>query len=183
MQNEGSETLRALVKALPASKMVRPSSFRDQLKYAFWMMYTPYHPRVRDTLTHFGLRDTLVRFKVIQHAGRQDFLLGTIAPGYSVRDVVLHLVDQGFGNHFVAWKDDGEVVSLRYVENFSHQYHIRIFEDGEIRGHFEHTPECHPLKHLKEVGQESRHDHFLMILGEKIVPHSAVARYDLDVVE
>lgn len=176
MHGEKNEMLRASVEALPASKMVRPSSFGDQLKYVFWTIYTPYHPHVRDTLTKFGLRATLVRLGIMRHKGRQDYLLGTIASGYSVEDVISHLIEQGYGNHFVAWKDSGEIVSLRYVENFSHQYHLRIFEDGEIRGHYEHTPECHPLKHLKEVGQESRHEHFLMVLGEKITPHHSISQ-------
>ena len=149
------------IKTLPASQMVRPEAIIDRAKYAFWRFYTPYHAAVRDTLLSVG---------VVSHEGRQNFLLGHLAPGKKIKDFTSFLIERGYGNHFIAWKDDGEVVGLRYVENFVYQYHIRIFKDGEVRGHYEYTPECHPWWHYKAFGQVSRRDEFLDFLSDWIVP-------------
>ena len=78
------------------------------------------HPFVRDCALALGL---------VHHTGRQDFLLGILAPDISLKDAVNYLVEKGYGNHFIAWKDDGELVSLRQVVSFEYQYHIRIFYD------------------------------------------------------
>jgi hypothetical protein len=140
--------------------MVYPESFVNRVKYVFWRLYTPLHPFFRDTLTQLGL---------LKHVGRQNFLLGKIAPHLTVEEFVSHLVSKGYGNHFVAWKDEGEIVSLRYVKDFKYQYHLRVFKDGEVRAHYEYTPECNPILHIKERNMEPRREEFLEILGGMIV--------------
>ncbi len=142
---------------LPNSKMIYPESFHDRLKFIFWTFYTPYHPFFRDTFIKLG---------IISHDIRQPFLLGKLSPNRTVEDLVKFLIGQGYGNHFIAWKDKGEIVSLRNVKNFAMQYHIRIFEDGEIRGHYEYTPECHPVWHMKEIGMEDRSSEFKNFLKD-----------------
>lgn len=156
------QALRSWAQRLPASRMVYPETLWKQMKYIFWHLYTPLHPFVRDTLVGVGL----VRHTV----SRQDVLLGTIAPGESVRTLVQYLLENGYANHFIAWKDEGEIVSFRRVVGFEWQYHIRIFEDGEVRGHYEYTPECYPIRHMREIGWEARSNHFLDLLGDRIVP-------------
>lgn len=148
-------------KTLPKSKMVFPSTVKDSLKYGFWSVYTPMHPFVRDLALAIG---------VVSHSGRQNFLIGKVAPGQTLEDVVDFLVSRSYGNHFVAWKDDGELVSLRKVVDFRRQYHIRIFDDGEIRGHFEYTPECYPILHFKAVDQRDCREEFISLLEDKVVP-------------
>ena len=154
-------TFRDLERTLPRSEIVYPSSFADRVKYRFWRLYTPFHPVLRDTAINLGLAS---------HSGRQNFLIGKIAPSLALTDVVHFLVSCGYGNHFIAWKDDGEVVSLRRLDGFMYQYHIRIFADGEVRGHYEYTPECYPILHLKAVDQRDCRDEFLEILKGKIIP-------------
>ncbi len=127
--------------------MVYPVAMIDRLKYVAWSFYTPYHPVIRNTL---------VSLRIISHDIRQPFRLGTLAPGRSADDFVSFLISKGYGNHFIAWKDKGEVIGLRRVENFFYQYHIRLFEDGEVRGHYEYTPESYPILHLQEIGMEDR---------------------------
>lgn len=148
-----------LEKLLPRSEMVYPSASLDRLKYRFWRVYTPIHPFVRNTA---------LTLRVVSHSGRQNFLVGKISQAHSMKDVIDFLISQGYGNHFIAWKDDGEVVSLRRVVGFSHQYHIRIFEDGEVRGHYEYTPECYPILHYKAVDQKDCREEFLKLLEGKI---------------
>ena len=142
-------------RTLPRSKMVYPSTIKDRAKYRFWYLYGRFHPLVRDVALGLG---------VVSHSGRQNFLIGKIVPPYSIKDVVDFLIDRGYGNHFIAWKDEGEVVSLRKVVGFSHQYHLRIFKDGEIRGHYEYTPECYPILHYKAVDQKDCRDEFSALL-------------------
>ena len=153
-------SIESWVRGLPASRMVRPARARHLPKYAFWRLYTPLHPLVRDSVVATGL---------VRPGGRKDFLLGYVAPGQTIKEFVSYLVDKGYGNHFVAWHDEGQVVSLRYVEDFVYQYHVRVFEDGEVRGHYEYTPECHPVLHLKEIGLQDRREFFYRHLGDRIV--------------
>lgn len=146
---------------LPHSRMVYPDTFLEQIRYWFWRLYTPLHPYLRDLST---------KLRIIRHEGRQDFLVGKINTEHSVRDFVSYLVAQGFGNHFVAWKDTDELVSLRRTEGFRYQYHVRIFNDGEVRCHYEYTPEYRPIQHLIQSGFEERTAEFRAILEDWIVP-------------
>ena len=155
------------VRELPISRMVRPRHPAHRAKYLFWRIITPVHPKVRAVAERIGIRRE--RFVAPDSTGRQRFLIGMLAPGYTARDIAAHLIGQGYGNHFVAWQDDGQVLSLRLVEDFAHQYHLRVFEDGEIRGHYEYTPECYPIRHVRSIGQEDRREVFYKHLGRFIV--------------
>lgn len=154
-------SLEAWEKTLPYSKMVYPSSFGDRIKYLFWRLYTPFHPIVRDIA---------IALRVVKHKGRQNFVIGKIAPEKSFKEILNFLVENGYGNHFIAWKDDGEIASLRKVVDFKRQYHVRIFQDREIRGHFEYTPECYPILHFKAVNQQNCREEILQLLGDKVIP-------------
>lgn len=149
------------VKEVPRSRMAYPTAIPDRLKYLFWRIYTPLHPLLRDISTTLG---------IVRHEGRQDFLLGKLDPARSVREFVSFLVEQGFGNHFIAWKDTDEVVSLRRTNGFHYQYHLRIFKDGEVRCHYEFTPEYRPLQHLIQIGFEDRTPEFKNIVQDWVVP-------------
>jgi hypothetical protein len=150
----------AWIQDLPYSGMVYPDSLFSKLKYAFWRVYAPYHPFVRDLALKLG---------IVHHRGRQEWLIGTVAPHLSIREFVSNLLQQGFGNHFIAWKDDGELISLRHTDSFAYQYHLRVFEDREVRAHYEYTPEYHPVLHLKEYHIEPRREYFLNILKDTVV--------------
>lgn len=141
--------------------MASPRGFFDRLKYTIWFFYTPLHTYVRDCV---------VTLRLVRHEGRQQFLLGTIAPSVTAREVIEFLVNEGYGKHFVAWRDEDELISLRRSDDFKRQYHIRIFIDGEVRGHYEYTPECRPWKHLRAIAQEPKREEFLALLGPFIVP-------------
>jgi len=80
------------------------------------------------------------------------------------------LLNKVLGNHFIAWKDTDEVVSLRRTVGFHYQYHVRIFKDGEVRCHYEFTPEYRPLQHLIQVGFEDRTPEFKNIVQDWVVP-------------
>ncbi len=141
--------------------MVYPDTLPEKLRYWFWRLYTPLHPYVRDLSTAIG---------IVRHKGRQNFLIGKLDPTRSIKEFVTHLVAQGFANHFVAWKDTDELISLRRTEGFKYQYHVRIFADGEVRCHYEYTPEYRPIQHLKQKGFQNRNDEFITMFKDWIIP-------------
>lgn len=160
---------REWIKQLPQSQMVYPETVVHRVKYYIWRVYSPYHPT---------LRDSVIALSLIKNRGRQPYLLGRIAPGISIEEFVSYLTSHGYAYHRVAWEDDGEIVSLRHVENFTHQYHVRVFEDGEVRGHYEYTPECYPILHLWDIGREDRREAFLELVGDRLIPHTDEDRSD-----
>lgn len=156
-----NRTSKAWVRSLPYSRPAYPERFADRLKYLIWRVISPLHPYVRDLLCYI---------RVLRTEGRQNFLLGRLAPHQSIETFVEYLLEKGFGNHFIAFNDDGQVVSLRYTPDFKYQYHVRIFHDGEVRGHYEYTPEYRPFAHFLGEGLEARIDEFLKLFGDRIVP-------------
>ena len=161
------EDIYQWIRNLPRSRMGRPTTISERFKYWFWLVYTPIHPRVRDVATWIGF---------VRHTRRQEFLIGKLESSRNVRDLVSFLIEKDFGNHFVAWKDPGELVSLRRTDGFRRQYHLRIFKDGEIRCHYEYTPEYRPINHLIEIGFENRAAEFLQLLQGWIVPSRELAQ-------
>ncbi len=94
---------------------------------------------------------------------REAFLLGRLKDGVSLAQAREHLLRHGFFDNPVAYTDPGQVLSLRRLsdEHPDHQYHIRIFNDGEVRGHYEFTPEDKPWKHLHNVGLEAQREKYI----------------------
>jgi hypothetical protein len=82
------------------------------------------------------------------HKDRQPFLLGCIRKKYSPSDFKRYLEECGFEHDVLAWKDSGEVLSMRKVDKKDFQYHVRLFKNGEIRCHYEYVPENHPFYHF-----------------------------------
>jgi hypothetical protein len=149
MSRDSLKKTKSWVQELPRSQMLQPTRASERVKYALWRIMTPITPVMRNATERTGIRKRYIRHP----KGRQNFLLGHVAPGRSARELVEHLIKEGYGNHFLAWRDDGQEISLRLLENFTYQYHLRIFADGEIRGHYEVTPESHPIRHLHGKGQ------------------------------
>jgi len=143
---------------LPRSQMVYPDKLNNRAKYIFWRTYTNFHPYVRDVATLLG---------IVRHGGRQPFLLGNIQK-HSLKAFIEHLIKIGYGNNFVAWHDDDEIVSLRLTDGFYRQYHVRVFADGAVHGHYEYTPEAYPLWHINQIGFEDRKNIFFEQFGEII---------------
>jgi hypothetical protein len=134
--------------------------FTEELRNKIWKFITPIFPY---------LRGGLLKLRIIRHPGRQKYHLGWLTPGRTVEGLVAHLKPFGFSNHFIAWIDTDEALGLRKRVDFKYQYHLRIFKDGEIRGHYELTPESHPIDHFYDVGTEPRFEDFYAWLGDWIV--------------
>lgn len=141
----------------------------NKIKQQIWKGLYPFWPYV----AHF--------FNWLHKGGRQHYKLGWLANGYNLEDLKKHLSENwNFGNHFVAWHDDGQVLSWRRLESFEKQYHLRVFSDGEIRGHYEYTPEARPIKHFREIGEEERREDFLKFLGDYVTQEKCIRTISID---
>ncbi len=102
---------------------------------------------------------------------RQRYHIGWLAHGKSLEDLKQHLISKwNFHNHFVAWEDRDQVLSLRKLVSFDEQYHLRVYNDGEIKGHYEFTPESKPIRHFLEVGEVEKKEDFLKFLEGYYIP-------------
>ncbi len=98
------------------------------------------------------------------HRFRQSFVIGHLREDKTPEDFSKHLRSKGYSKAFMAWIDPGEVLSLRKIVHKKFQYHIRLFRDGEIRGHYEYTPEGNPIGHLYETIFQNPKDYFHHLL-------------------
>ena len=148
-------------------------NFWDKTKQKIWHFIYKFFPTVQKALLKSHL--------VWHQKERQQYHIGWLAPGKTLEELKKHLHEQwGFGNHFVAWTDTGQVLSWRKLADFQDQYHLRVFEDGEIRGHFEFTPEAHPIAHLKAKLEEERKEEFLKFLGDFIIAEKTNMHLTMD---
>lgn len=83
---------------------------------------------------------------------RQDFLMGILPQNVTHKDFDNFLRRRGFEDVPLSWIDPGEQINVRRLADSKRQYHIRVFNDREIRGHLEYAPESRPVAHLMELG-------------------------------
>ncbi len=103
------------------------------------------------------------------HNFRQNYLLGFLNANYNKEALVTLLEKAGFEPAIIAWRDPGQMLSMRKVHDEVFQYHIRLFIDGEIRAHYEYSPEAHPINHFFEFRFEPESEFFKKILGGYLV--------------
>ena len=84
---------------------------------------------------------------------RQPFFVRFMHATETIETLVERLRKAGFYDESIALHDPGQIVSMRRLDDAhpDRQFHIRIFTDGEIRGHYEFTPEDHPIAHWNET--------------------------------
>ncbi|OGZ00544.1 MAG: hypothetical protein A2946_02200 [Candidatus Liptonbacteria bacterium RIFCSPLOWO2_01_FULL_53_13] len=114
----------------------------ERIRQFVWDIIFPFFPFVRDFLIAVGI--------VRHHVERQDYHIGYLAPGKTPEGLRAHLLREGFDADRIAWIDKEESIGLRRRVSFHYQYHLRLFSDGELRGHYELTPEASPFGHLLE---------------------------------
>lgn len=101
---------------------------------------------------------------------RQRFRIGFLRPGMRPEDALREAQRNGFFPNRIAYTDPGQCYSLRRLDEMDprFQYHLRIFRDGEVRGHFEYTPEDRPIAHMREDVFEARTENFAAWLRETV---------------
>lgn len=123
----------------------------------------------------------LLEYGILKYKRRQEYHIGWLAPDKTLEDLRMYLHSEwGFGNHFIAWIDPGQVLSWRKLKDANTQYHIRVFYDGEIRGHLEGTPESSFFKHLFKKGAKEAQLQFLKFLGEYVVYEQTISQIIID---
>ena len=103
------------------------------------------------------------------HNFRQKYSLGYLNSDFNKDNLTQLLLEKGFEFDVIAYKDPGQILGMRKLDTPLYQYHLRLFADGEIRGHFEYTPEAKPIKHSLEKGIEPRSDDFKNFLGKYLI--------------
>jgi hypothetical protein len=125
-----------------------------------WRIAYAMHPPIRKVLQVAG-----------SHKKRGDYLLGHLdAEKHTLADLNAHLISIGFERTKLAWKEPGEILSLRRVDGLKYQWHIRVFDDGEVRGHYELSPESSPLKHLRSSVFNDDKEFLLSLIGNYLKP-------------
>lgn len=110
----------------------------------------------------------LIEFLKI-HNSRQKYPLGHISSNNNKETLMKLLLSQDFELDVIALRDPGQILGMRKLDTPLYQYHIRLFADGEIRAHYEYSPESKPVAHSFETGIEPRIDYFKKILGGFLV--------------
>ncbi len=145
----------------------------DKLKQDIWDFIYKFFLPFRKFLLKTGL--------IWHKKGRQKYHIGWLSSGKTLEGLKKHLHDKwGFGNHFIAWIDEEQVLSWRKLTDFSDQYHLRVYEDGEICGHYEFTPEAHPVEHIEEKGEREAKADFLNFLGEFVTEKKYISHLEMD---
>lgn len=82
------------------------------------------------------------------HKGGQDYHIGYVKKNYSISDLKDYLEKKGFEPAVLSWNEKDEVLNLRKVNKRIYQWHIRVFKDREIKGHYEFSSEGSPIAHI-----------------------------------
>ncbi len=114
--------------------------------------------------------------KITGSKDRESFPVGWLAEGKTLADLKVYLHREwGFGGNFKAHVDRGEVLNWRKLLDTGEQYHLRVYEDGEIRGHFEMSPERNVVSNLTKSGQSEAREEFLKFLGDFVVKRKFIS--------
>ncbi len=136
----------------------------EKIKQLAWKIFEPIFPSVRDLWVHLDF---------IKHNSRQPYLIGRLKSNLNEKDLRQKLATAGFTNDYLAWIDPDEILNMRKIVNTIYQYHVRLFWDGEIRGHYEYTAESHPFKHLYDKGMTDGRDYLGPLLQDLLEPEEA----------
>lgn len=61
------------------------------------------------------------------------------------------LIEIGYQYNYLSLQEKGQVMNVRRLTG-AMQYHLRLFSDGEVRGHYEYNYEFCPQAHLHGEG-------------------------------
>ncbi len=98
------------------------------------------------------------------HKERQNYLVGFLGDKVSIKEVQDYLTEKGFEKAILSWKDPGERLNLRKIDQDVFQYHLRVFNDGEVRGHYEYSSESRPFSHIYEGVFSPKKQYFLDLM-------------------
>ncbi len=107
---------------------------------------------------------------------RQSYPIGWLAEGKGLEDLRIYLHREwGFGGNFDSFIEKSEVLNWRKLTEDGKQYHLRVYEDGEIRGHLEMSPEKNKISYALGGGKSDAREEFLKFLGDFAVRRKFVS--------
>ena len=124
----------------------------------------PIFPHIRSGIIRLGI--------VKKPISRQPYALGYLRKDVPLPEFAEKLRTINFHKENMAFIDPDEILGVRKLDpkNPRFQYHVRVYKNGEVRGHHERTPEDHPIDHFKEVGFEPRYQEFMSMFGNMLRP-------------
>ncbi|HEY4477809.1 MAG TPA: hypothetical protein VJB09_00860 [Candidatus Paceibacterota bacterium] len=109
----------------------------------------------------------LQRAGLMKSPGRRPYHVGWFASGKTLEDLRLYLHSEwGFGGCDKEVKDKEIVLSWCKITDNHEEYFLRVYRDGEIRGHFEKLPVTGVLEKPSEMGEKEAKEQFIKFLGE-----------------
>jgi len=119
-------------------------------------------------LAHWGfprLRRIVLYYGILTHSGKQRFYICKLNKKL-LKKFADYLKKKGYEKDRYAWVDSGELFSLRKINKKIYQYHIRIFKNREIHGHYEYAPDRRPLKHLESTNLRRKRKYFKKLVRD-----------------
>lgn len=107
---------------------------RTAAQVFFFIFVRPFFPFVQWISVSSGMVPGVHTYDTL---GRQPFVVGYLEESFDLAAIKKHLKTQGFFTNRVALSDEGQALSMRRLcaTHPTHQFHLRIFDDGEVRGH------------------------------------------------
>lgn len=132
------------------------------------------NPKQKTSKLRLSLKEFWKLFKgpltkqgIFEPNGRQPYIVGRLKRGINFDKIKKRLEMFGFEKPKLEWRDLGQIFSARLMEG-DWQYHLRIFKDGEVRGHLELAPK-HPLRHITARTRQPCPSFFLILLNEFLI--------------
>ena len=98
-----------------------------------------------------------------------DFKQGELKEDITFRQFMQYLDALGFEKNPMAWNFNNEVLNVRKRFKSGTQFHIRVFKDRTVNGHYEYSPEYAPVWHWYQRMLEPRREEFRRILGNFLI--------------
>ena len=119
--------------------------------------------------------------KIIGSKKRESFSIGWLAEGKTLEELRAYLHREwGFGGNFSTHVDKGEVLNWRKLMEDGRQYHLRVYDDGESRGHVEMSPEKNVVSHITGSGKSDARYEFVNFLGDFVTKKKFVSNLVAD---
>lgn len=111
------------------------------------------------------LRKKFWFLRTLRYKGREDYIIWNLCDSISIAEAKTALEKLWFQEYAVAWIDIWEVLGMRKNDWFEYQYHIRLFNDGEVRWHYELTPEYARFRHFFDFYKIEKKSDFIGMIG------------------
>ena len=103
---------------------------------------------------HYAIRRlrAWIQKHVLDHEpSRQPYHIANVEPNQTVQLYLMLISLYGYEDNFLSYLDADELFGIRKLHfkgvRMWYQTHIRIYKDGEIKGHYEIAPESNAQEH------------------------------------